>query len=100
MLARNLHHGHKINNVTPSIITYLLANADLSKPVSVKTYNGEPKNTGWVYGKKGIKYYIGYNHETLKIEVRENSTQGEILTELDDTDDTYQKVSKKLRKYI
>ena len=100
MLARNFHHGHKIKKVTPILITYLLANVKLKHPVQVKEYNGEPKNTGWVYGKKNKRYYIAYNHETGNIEVRDDNNQGMVLVELNDSDKSYKRVRRKLKKYI
>lgn len=106
MLGRNLHHAHDIKNVTPSVILFILSHANLNHPMKVKTNLNkktgihEPKNTGWIYGKKGKRYYVGYNHDSGNIEVRDKNMQGKVLVSLNDADDTYKKVSNKLKEYI
>ena len=99
MFGRAFHHALEIDQVIPHLVTYLLTNANLESGFDLKTYNDETKNTGWVTGKSGKRYYIGYSHKNESIEIRRDSIQGEVLATIDNADD-YRSIRSKLKNYI
>ncbi|WP_082140005.1 hypothetical protein [Desulfovibrio sp. TomC] len=84
VMKRADHHANNVNEVVLTLIGALLWKKDQS-PITVMTRENQTTNVLWVYI-QGKKYAFSYNHDTKSIEMRLNSTQGDVLKSFNNQD--------------
>ena len=83
VLDRADHHAEKVNEVILTLIGAIIWKKD-EEPIEVLTQSGDMKNVLWVKI-NSTKYAFSYNHETKKIEMRENSIKGQVIKQFDNS---------------
>ncbi len=84
VLDRADHHAGNVNEVALAIAGAIVWKKDTNEPIKVMAQGGETKNVLWVYI-SGNRYAFSYNHQSGKIEIREGSTQGDVLQDFDNS---------------
>ena len=77
VMDRADHHAKNINEVSLSVAGGVVWRKD-DDPLEVMTREGEMKNVLW-FKVNGKRYALSYNHDTEKIELRKNTTQGSVV---------------------
>ncbi|RUM94945.1 MAG: hypothetical protein DSZ28_00560 [Thiothrix sp.] len=85
VMGRADHHAGNVNEISLALAGAIVWKKDASS-IKVMEKEGETKNVLWV-NINNKKYAFVYNHETGKIEMRENSIQGSNLHEFDNSTD-------------
>lgn len=83
VMDRADHHAGNVNEVCLAIAGALVWRK--SGDIQVYERQGNMANALWVTI-NGDRYAVAYNHETGKIEIRENNMRGDVLREFDNTD--------------
>ncbi len=88
VMERADHHANGVSDVILTLAGALIWKKD-TDPISVFEINGQLKNVLWI-SINGKKYAFSYNHDVGSIEMRENTTQGQVLRSFmnDDTPHT------------
>ena len=77
VMDRADHHAQNVNDVSLSIAGGVVWRKD-DDPLEVMTREGEMKNVLW-FKVEQKRYALSYNHNTGKIELRQNTTQGSVV---------------------
>ena len=86
VIDRAEHHANNVENIVLAIAGAIIWKKD-SNPIKVFTREGEMKNVIWV-NINGNKYAFSYNHDTQKIEIRQDNTQGKVIASFDNSTST------------
>lgn len=77
VMDRADHHAQDVNEVALAIAGGVVWRKD-AEPLEIMTRDGEMKNVLW-FKVKGKRYALSYNHGTGQIELRQNTTQGNVI---------------------
>ncbi|HIC8606407.1 MULTISPECIES: hypothetical protein [Citrobacter freundii complex] len=79
VMERSEHHARNIGAVALTLIGGVIWKATPGS-IEIRTHNGDLTNMVWWKSEKTQKNYaVSYNHEALKIEMREESMRGAVL---------------------
>ncbi len=76
-MSRADHHADDVNEVALALAGAIIWRKDDS-PIEVLAQAGEMKNVLWVRI-DGTRYAISYSHDSGEIELRENTTHGNVV---------------------
>lgn len=83
VMGRADHHAGQVKAVALALLGGIIWRADPGS-IEIKQYNGALANVLWaMIG--GKRYAFAYNHETLKIEIRDRVQTGPALHSFDNT---------------
>ena len=83
VMTRADHHAGNVSEVVLALAGAVVWRKD-AEPIRVMAQQGETKNVLWArIG--GTRYAFSYNHDAGSIEMREGSTQGQVLHSFDNT---------------
>jgi Integron cassette protein VCH_CASS1 chain len=71
-------HADAVREITLALTGAILWRKDDDEPIKVMVHNGMTKNVLWVRI-NGTRYAFSYDHETVLIEMRKDSIQGDTL---------------------
>ena len=77
VLGRADHHAQAVNEVSLAVAGGIIWRKD-DDPIEVMVREGEMKNVLW-FRVNGKRYALSYNHQVQTIELRESSTQGNVV---------------------
>jgi hypothetical protein len=83
VVGRADHHAQNINEVAMAIAGAVIWRKD-DEPIEVMAREGEMKNVLW-FKVGGIRYALSYNHDSEEIELRQGSTQGNVVGSFSNT---------------
>ncbi|MBJ8805533.1 hypothetical protein I5380_07445 [Citrobacter koseri] len=82
VMERSEHHAKNVGVVALTLIGGVIWKA-VPGSIEIRTYNGNLANVVWWKSEDTNKNYaISYNHETLEIEMRDESVKGNVLFSL------------------
>ncbi len=81
VMERAEHHAGNVEKITLALVGAILWKKD-DVNIKVMVHEGDTKNVLWVTI-NGIRYAFSYNHDSEKIEMRENSIQGQTIHTFD-----------------
>lgn len=88
VIDRAEHHAGQVEGVALALLGAVVWRS--TGEISVREYAGRPANILWFFVDKE-RYALVYNHENLKIELRERTQGGNAIAEFDNST-TYQEV--------
>lgn len=71
------HHANNVENIVLALVGAIIWKKD-DDPIEVLTRDGKMKNVLWVKI-NGQKYAFSYNHDNQEVEIRQDSTQGDVI---------------------
>lgn len=77
VMDRADHHAQNINEVALAVAGGVIWRKD-DEPLEVMVREGEMKNVLW-FKVGGTRYALSYNHDTQEIELRQGTTQGNVI---------------------
>jgi hypothetical protein len=80
VMVRAQHHANNVDEIAPAIAGSIVWRKD-SDPIQVLARNGDMKNVLWVKI-SGKRYAFGYDHDTQTIQIKDGSTQGNLVASL------------------
>jgi hypothetical protein len=83
VLRRAEHHAGAVDAIVLTIAGAVLWRKD-PDPIEVFEREGNIRNALWVHI-SGQRYALSYNHDSETIEIREGSTQGQVLASFDNS---------------
>jgi hypothetical protein len=83
VVGRADHHAPNVNEVALGLAGAVIWRKD-DEPIEVFVRSGEMKNVLW-FRVGGVRYALSYNHENEEIELREGSTQGNVVGSFSNT---------------
>ncbi|CAD5356948.1 hypothetical protein [Citrobacter freundii] len=82
VMERSEHHAQNVGVVALTLLGGVIWKA-VPGSIEIRTYNGNLANMVWWKSESSQKNYaISYNHETLEIEMRDESVKGDVLFSL------------------
>ncbi|HHG8589693.1 TPA: hypothetical protein ACPYUC_002168 [Citrobacter koseri] len=82
VMERSEHHAKNVGVVALTLIGGVIWKA-VPGSIEIRTHNGNLANMVWWKSEEtNKKYAISYNHETLEIEMRDESVKGNVLFSL------------------
>ncbi|WP_196615814.1 hypothetical protein [Citrobacter braakii] len=82
VMERSEHHAQNVGVVALTLLGGVIWKA-VPGSIEIRTYNGNLANMVWWKSESSQKNYaISYNHETLEIELRDESVKGDVLFSL------------------
>ncbi len=78
VMDRATHHAGGVDQVALVLAGAIVWRKDDDKPLKVMTREGKTANVLWAHI-AGTRYAFSYNHGAGRIEMREGSTQGQVL---------------------
>ena len=84
VVARSEHHAQNIDEVVYALLGMIILFHNKDKKISVLPVDGETKNVLWFF-KGDRRIALSYSHATGSIEMREGSTQGNVIYSLNNT---------------
>lgn len=76
VMERADHHGQNVNEIALAIAGAIIWK--VTDDIDVKEYDGQTKNVLWMTV-NGNRYALSYNHTAQTIELRDRSTQGNVI---------------------
>ena len=83
VMGRADHHAKKVNEISLTLVGAIVWTKD-KNPIQVLAREGEMKNVLWVKI-NGKKYAFSYNHGTKSIDMREDTTKGNLIYSFSNT---------------
>jgi hypothetical protein len=83
VMERADHHAGKVKEIVLALAGAIVWKKDPA-PIEVHTKDGEMKNVLWVRINGG-RYAFSYNHEASTIEMRQGTTQGQVVASFSNT---------------
>lgn len=83
VMDRADHHAQDVNEVSLSIAGGVVWKKD-NDPLEVMVRDGNMKNVIW-FKVNQKRYALSYNHDTGEIELRKNSTHGQVIASFSNT---------------
>jgi hypothetical protein len=78
VMGRAGHHAQDVSAVALALAGAIVWRKDATADIQVMSKDGDLKNVLWVKI-SGQRYAFSYNHDARAIEMREGSTQGDVL---------------------
>lgn len=75
------HHAQNVDNIADYLIGHIIRIKD-DKDMEVMVKDADMKNVLWVHI-RGNRYAFSYNHDDVKIEVRDGSIKGDVIGSFD-----------------
>ena len=82
VMGRAKHHAGNVDEIVLAIVGAVILHKD--GDIEVFESQGQMKNVLWTHI-DGQRYALSYKHELGQIEVRKNSTQGDVLGSFDNS---------------
>jgi hypothetical protein len=82
VMDRAWHHAGEVRGVALALLGAVIWRGDPDS-IRLRSYDGSPANMLWV-SIGGTRYVLAYNHDTLKIELRDRTQTGPVLHTFDD----------------
>lgn len=83
VMDRADHHAQNVNEIAMAVAGGVIWRKD-DEALEVMVREGEMKNVLW-FKVGGIRYALSYNHDTQEIELRQGSTQGNVIGRFSNT---------------
>ena len=77
VMDRADHHAQNVNEIALAVAGGVIWRKD-DEPIEVMVREGEMKNVLWLRV-DGNRYALSYNHDTREIELRQGTTQGNVI---------------------
>lgn len=81
VVERSEHHALDVTEILYALLGMVVLFHNKDKKISVLAVDGEAKNVLWFF-KGNRRIALSYNHATKSIEMREGSTQGDVIYSL------------------
>lgn len=88
VMGRMLHHATNITHLAPHLLAAIVTHHEQGQPLEVRTYAGETANVLWMYRgtrRYALVYRHGPENNTGYIEVRQDTQNGPVIGQIDET---------------
>lgn len=83
VMGRADHHAGQVKAIALALLGGIIWRADPGS-IEIKQYDGNLANVLW-FESNQKRYAVAYNHQTLKIEIRDRVISGQVLEEFDNS---------------